>query len=88
MVKHNLFVIAFSSLFAFFNVSLCIAMDKPTVFVSIVPQKFFVQQISKESVNVEVMVQPGASPATYEPKPSQMAKLSSLCCLFCNRCSI
>lgn len=48
----------------------------PTVFVSILPQKFFVQQISGDNVHVEVMVQPGASPHTYEPKPSQMRKLA------------
>jgi len=53
------------------------AMDKPTVFVSIVPQKFFVQQLGKDHVNVEVMVKPGASPATYEPKSSQMKQLAS-----------
>jgi len=46
------------------------------VFVSIVPQQYFVQQIGKDKVDVSVMVQPGASPATYEPKPAQMAKLS------------
>jgi len=57
------------------------ASEKPTVFVSIVPQKYFVQQISGDLVKVEVMVQPGASPATYEPKPSQMAGLSS-CALY------
>ncbi|WP_163335655.1 metal ABC transporter solute-binding protein, Zn/Mn family [Desulfopila sp. IMCC35008] len=52
------------------------AKERDTVFVSILPQKFFVQQISGESLQVEVMVKPGASPATYEPKPSQMRKLS------------
>ncbi|MGB3211052.1 MAG: zinc ABC transporter substrate-binding protein [Desulforhopalus sp.] len=67
----------FSLLCFFIYIPFAIANDKPTVFVSIIPQKFFVQQISKDLVNVEVMVQPGASPATYEPKPSQMAKLSS-----------
>jgi zinc transport system substrate-binding protein len=46
------------------------------VFVSILPQKYFVQQIGKTHVDVRVMVQPGASPATYEPKPEQMAALS------------
>ncbi len=46
------------------------------VFVSIVPQQYFVQQIGKDKVDVSVMVQPGASPATYEPKPAQMARLS------------
>lgn len=52
------------------------AADKTTVFVSIIPQLYFVQQIGKELVNVEVMVQPGASPATYEPKAKQMVALS------------
>ncbi|NDY71352.1 cation ABC transporter substrate-binding protein [Desulfobacter hydrogenophilus] len=46
------------------------------MFVSILPQQYFVQQIGKDKVAVSVMVQPGASPATYEPKPLQMAKLS------------
>jgi len=46
------------------------------VFVSIVPQKTFVQQIGRDRVDVQVMVQPGASPHTYEPKPRQMVALS------------
>lgn len=50
--------------------------EVPTVFVSILPQKYFMQQICRDKLDVEVMVQPGASPATYEPRPSQMAKLS------------
>ena len=52
------------------------AADKVSVFVSIVPQKYFVQQIGKDLIDVQVMVQPGASPHTYEPKPRQMAALS------------
>ncbi len=46
------------------------------VFVSIVPQKTFVERIGGESVKVSVMVLPGANPATYEPKPRQMVALS------------
>ncbi len=49
--------------------------SQPSVFVSILPQKFFVQQISDDKVHIDVMVQPGASPSTYEPKASQMKKL-------------
>ena len=52
------------------------AGKKLAVFVSIAPQKYFVQQIGREWVEVQVMVQPGASPATYEPRPRQMAALS------------
>ena len=47
-----------------------------SVFVSIVPQKYFVQRIAKDRVSVSVMVLPGASPAVYEPKPRQMAELA------------
>jgi zinc transport system substrate-binding protein len=49
---------------------------KLAVFVSIPPQKYFVQQIGKQQLEIQVMVQPGASPATYEPKPRQMAAIS------------
>jgi zinc transport system substrate-binding protein len=52
------------------------AGKKLTVFVSIPPQKYFLQQIGKQRVDVQVMVQPGASPATYEPRPRQMAAIS------------
>ena len=52
------------------------AAEKTEVFVSILPQKYFVQQIGKNLVDVRVMVQPGASPATYEPKPRQMMAIA------------
>jgi zinc transport system substrate-binding protein len=47
-----------------------------TVTVSIAPQQYFVERIAGEGINVNVMVEPGASPATYEPKPEQLAALS------------
>jgi zinc transport system substrate-binding protein len=46
------------------------------VFVSILPQKYFVKQIAGDLVDVNLMVEPGASPATYEPKPIQMKAIS------------
>jgi zinc transport system substrate-binding protein len=46
------------------------------VFTSIVPQQYFVNRIAGDLVEAIVMVEPGASPATYEPKPSQMAALA------------
>jgi zinc transport system substrate-binding protein len=49
---------------------------KPDIFVSILPQKYFVEKIGGTHIRVQVMVEPGMSPHTYEPKPSQMAKLS------------
>ncbi|MFO7713116.1 metal ABC transporter solute-binding protein, Zn/Mn family [Desulfosarcina sp.] len=66
--------------FAFVILIFCsgsgLAADQKIIFVSIVPQKYFVQQIGRNLVDVRVMVQPGASPTTYEPKPGQMADLS------------
>jgi len=56
--------------------STSLAFAKPNVIVSITPQKTFVQKIAKEMVNVTVMVAPGSSPHSYEPKPSQMIALS------------
>lgn len=53
-----------------------LAKDRVPVFVSIVPQMYFVQQIGQELVDVQAMVQPGASPATYEPKPKQLMAIS------------
>jgi zinc transport system substrate-binding protein len=44
--------------------------------VSILPQKYFVQKIGGDLVDISVMVLPGSSPATYEPKPKQMVKLT------------
>jgi zinc transport system substrate-binding protein len=52
------------------------AGKKLLVFASIPPQKYFLHQIGRHRVEVQVMVQPGASPATYEPKPRQMAAIS------------
>lgn len=50
--------------------------EKLDITVSILPQKYFVERIGGDNVNVNVMVEPGASPATYEPKPQQLRSLS------------
>ena len=42
------------------------------VVVSILPEKTFVKAIGGDKVSVSLMVLPGNSPHTYEPKPSQM----------------
>lgn len=51
--------------------------SRVSAFVSIIPQKFFVEKIGGDHVTVTAMVQPGANPATYEPRPSQMAALAT-----------
>jgi len=49
---------------------------KLQVFASILPQKFFIEKIGGDLVNVEVLVGPNMSPHTYEPLPQQMSRLS------------
>lgn len=50
--------------------------SKPNLAVSILPQEYFVSRIAGDLFSINVMVPPGASPATYEPTPSQLASLS------------
>jgi len=47
-----------------------------SVFTSILPQEYFVKRIGGDRVEVQALVKPGSSPATYEPTPRQMAALS------------
>ncbi len=54
-----------------------ITPSKESIFVSILPQKFFAERIVGDILDVEVMVAPGSSPATYEPTPRQMSKLGT-----------
>ncbi len=53
-----------------------------TIFTSIMPQKFFVERIGGKRVAVHVLVSPGMSPATYEPTPRQVIRLSQADLLF------
>jgi zinc transport system substrate-binding protein len=46
------------------------------VFVSILPQKYFVERVGGDRVSVSVLVKPGHSPATYEPTSKQMLAMS------------
>lgn len=46
------------------------------VTVSIAPQKAFLETIAGDHVDVTVMVPRGSEPATYEPKPKQVAALA------------
>jgi zinc transport system substrate-binding protein len=45
--------------------------------VSILPQKYCVERIGKDFVNVDVLVKPGKSPEIYSPSPDQIKKLVS-----------
>ncbi len=50
--------------------------DKIKVFVSVLPHAYFAEKIGGDRVDVQVLVQPGHSPATYSPTPRQMSELA------------
>ena len=52
------------------------AAEPVSVFVSILPQKYFVEQIGGERVAVSAMVEKGRDPHVFEPLPAQMEGLS------------
>ncbi len=58
------------------STAFAVQTEKMQVTVSIIPQVHFVKAIGGDLVNVTAMVAPGASPASYEPRPNQMAALS------------
>jgi len=61
-----------------FKITLLLLLSTSYIFsninavVSILPQQTFLKAIGGDKVNIALMVQPGNSPHTYEPKPSQM----------------
>jgi zinc transport system substrate-binding protein len=52
------------------------ATESLLVFTSVVPLKTFVERVGGGRVEVQAMVQPGQSPATYDPTPRQVAALA------------
>jgi zinc transport system substrate-binding protein len=77
LVKHFLLftglVIWFARAMAF---SQALAQDSLQITVTIAPQKYFVEKIGGNLVNVSAMVPPGVNVHNYEPKPQQMVSLS------------
>ncbi len=49
---------------------------KPVITVSILPQKYLLEQIVDDRYKINVMIPPGVSPATYDPTPGQLKQLS------------
>ncbi len=64
------------NLFALWMLLFGFATAALPVIVSILPEKTFVESIGGTQVTVTVMVPPGTSPHTYEPKPSQMQQIA------------
>ena len=70
-------IILFTIVLSACNTSVKEKDNTDTIMVSVLPQKYFVEQIAGEHFNVNVMIPPGASPVTYEPTPKQMKELSN-----------
>jgi zinc transport system substrate-binding protein len=76
IIKHFMKNFAFLLLIVLFA---CQSKQKETtnmVSVSILPQKYFVDQIAGNLLQVNVLVPPGSSPHNYEVLPSQMKDLA------------
>jgi zinc transport system substrate-binding protein len=66
-------IIAFALVFGILSCqSKQIKKNENQISVSILPQKYFVEQIAGNDFQVNVLIPPGGSPATYEPTPMQM----------------
>lgn len=81
-MKRTLGSLFFALLLILFAPGFILAAGPLTVFVSVPPQKSFVEKIGGERVSVQVMVGPGANPHAYEPKPSQMKALTGAAVYF------
>lgn len=62
-----LLILALSTTYIFSNIN---------AIVSIMPEQTFLKAIGGDKVKISLMVQPGNSPHTYEPKPSQMVAVA------------
>ena len=66
-MKKIITILIFLSTYIFSNINAVI---------SILPEKTFLKAIGGDKVNIAMMVLPGNSPHTYEPKPSQMKEIA------------
>ncbi len=76
--RYLFMILILSSLLALFSCSETgnEKSDLIQVSVSILPQKTFVEAVAKDKADVNVVIPPGGSPATYEPTPQEVAKLA------------
>ncbi|MCL2706255.1 MAG: zinc ABC transporter substrate-binding protein, partial [Spirochaetaceae bacterium] len=80
MKKIYLIIFFTAFCFIFFGFSGCASKNENSaipVYASILPQKYFIERIGGNKISIEVMVKPGQNPATYEPTPEQIIKLSN-----------
>jgi zinc transport system substrate-binding protein len=83
LLKHHNFAVLMAMMFVLFtSCNQSAPNQKPedsgkiNVLVSILPQKYFVEQIGGEKVIVSVLIPPGSNPHVYDPTPRQMEEIS------------
>ncbi|MFN3479185.1 MAG: metal ABC transporter substrate-binding protein [Thermodesulfovibrionales bacterium] len=69
-------LIAFQIFLLSIFLSAASGQERVEIIVSIYPLKDIVEQVGGEKVRVDFIIPPGASPHTFEPKPSDMKKLN------------
>ena len=74
-MKFKSFLIVWATYMAMLPVQ-TLATPPLAVYVSILPQKYFVEKIAGEYARVQVLVKPGKSPSTYSPSPDQIKELT------------
>ncbi|MDR0363994.1 MAG: zinc ABC transporter substrate-binding protein [Bacteroidales bacterium] len=57
--------------------------EKEMISVSLVPQKYFVEQIVGDDFDIHIVIPPGASHAEFDPTPSDLAKITKSVAYFC-----
>ncbi|MFN3395182.1 MAG: metal ABC transporter substrate-binding protein [Thermodesulfovibrionales bacterium] len=65
-----------------FSISASSGQERMDIVVSIYPLKDIVEQVGGEKVRVDFVIPPGASPHTFEPKPSDINKLNRAKAIF------
>lgn len=50
--------------------------SRALVFVSVTPQKYLLEKVAGDTLQIEVLVQPGQNPHSYDPTARQMARLA------------
>lgn len=76
MKKEYLYFILLLLPILVFRCGVVAAADKVEVFVSIPPQKWICERVGKERVQVNVLVDNGQEPHTFEPRPRQIQAFS------------
>lgn len=78
VAMRNLYLIAIVLfMFSACNTGKKMKVEKNTITVSILPQKYFVEQIAGEAYPINVMLPPGSNPDDYEPTTRQVQDLNN-----------